>query len=68
VQAVVTMAAARQMATTAEGVETVAQRDILKQLGCSQMQGYLFSPAVPAAQLKELLSTRANTGSLSRAS
>ncbi|MGY8710429.1 EAL domain-containing protein [Bradyrhizobium sp. 18BD] len=56
VQAVVHMAAARHMATTAEGVETEAQREVLRQLGCSQMQGWLFSPAVPAAKLKQLLS------------
>jgi predicted signal transduction protein with EAL and GGDEF domain len=56
VQAVVTMATARQMVTTAEGVETEAQRKALKQLGCSQMQGYLFSPALGASQLKQLIS------------
>ncbi|WP_426410351.1 bifunctional diguanylate cyclase/phosphodiesterase [Bradyrhizobium ganzhouense] len=59
VQAVVHMAAARHMATTAEGVETEAQRDVLRRLGCSQMQGWLFSPAVPAAKLKQLLSKQA---------
>jgi diguanylate cyclase (GGDEF)-like protein len=59
VQAVVHMAAARHMATTAEGVETEAQRDVLRKLGCSQMQGWLFSPAVPAAKLKLLLSKQA---------
>jgi diguanylate cyclase (GGDEF)-like protein len=58
VQAVVHMAAARRMATTAEGVETEAQRDVLRQLGCSQMQGWLFSPAVPAAKLKQLLAAQ----------
>jgi diguanylate cyclase (GGDEF)-like protein len=59
VQAVVHMAAARHMATTAEGVETEAQREVLQKLGCSQMQGWLFSPAVPAAKLKQLLSKQA---------
>ena len=59
VQAVVHMAAARHMATTAEGVETEAQREVLQRLGCSQMQGWLFSPAVPAAKLKLLLSKQA---------
>ncbi|MFT4116747.1 EAL domain-containing protein [Bradyrhizobium sp.] len=59
VQAVVHMAAARHMATTAEGVETEAQREVLRQLGCSQMQGWLFSPAVPAAKLKQLLTAQA---------
>ena len=59
VQAVVHMAAARHMATTAEGVETEAQREVLRRLGCSQMQGWLFSPAVPAAKLKQLLAAQA---------
>jgi diguanylate cyclase (GGDEF)-like protein len=58
VQAVVAMASARRMTTTAEGVETEEQREILCRLGCGQMQGYLFSPAVPAARLQDLLSCR----------
>jgi EAL domain-containing protein (putative c-di-GMP-specific phosphodiesterase class I) len=57
VQAVVNIAAARDMTTTAEGVETEAQRQLLRALGCSEMQGYLFSAAKPAAQIKELLSS-----------
>jgi EAL domain-containing protein (putative c-di-GMP-specific phosphodiesterase class I) len=48
------------MTTTAEGVETEAQREILRELGCSQMQGYLFSPAVPADKLVSLLSAEAS--------
>jgi len=43
------------MTTTAEGVETEAQRDILRRLGCNEMQGYLFSPAVPVERLANLL-------------
>ncbi|MFK4581149.1 bifunctional diguanylate cyclase/phosphodiesterase [Bradyrhizobium ottawaense] len=58
VQAVVMMATARHMATTAEGVETEGQRKILQALGCSQMQGYLFSPAIPGPRLKQLLSAQ----------
>ena len=54
VQAVVNIAAARQMTTTAEGVETQQQRDLLRALGCAEMQGYLFSPAKPAAQIRQL--------------
>ena len=45
VKAVVDIAAARSMITTAEGVETEQQRDMLRALGCSEMQGWLFSPA-----------------------
>ena len=55
VQAVVNIAAARRMTTTAEGVETEAQRQMLRALGCSEMQGYLFSPPKPLAQIRALL-------------
>ena len=58
VQAVVTMALARSMSTTAEGVETEAQRKVLKELGCTQMQGFLFSAAVPVKRLEALLLDR----------
>jgi diguanylate cyclase (GGDEF)-like protein len=54
VQAVVNIAAARHMTTTAEGVETKQQQQLLRMLGCSEMQGYLFSPAKPAAEIKQL--------------
>jgi EAL domain-containing protein (putative c-di-GMP-specific phosphodiesterase class I) len=54
VQAVVNIAAARHMTTTAEGVETESQRRLLRALGCSEMQGYLFSAAKPAAEIKKL--------------
>jgi diguanylate cyclase (GGDEF)-like protein len=54
VQAVVNIAAARQITTTAEGVETQQQLDLLRTLGCAEMQGYLFSPAKPAAEIRQL--------------
>lgn len=37
--------------TTAEGVETPAQRDWLLQLGCDVMQGFLFARPMEAAEL-----------------
>jgi diguanylate cyclase (GGDEF)-like protein len=55
VQAVVNIAAERHMRTTAEGVETEQQRDLLRALGCSEMQGYLFSAPKPAAEIGPLL-------------
>jgi diguanylate cyclase (GGDEF)-like protein len=58
VQAVVNIAAARHMTTTAEGVETKLQLDMLRKLGCTEMQGYLFSPALPAADINHLLLSR----------
>jgi EAL domain-containing protein (putative c-di-GMP-specific phosphodiesterase class I) len=57
VQAVVNIAAERRITTTAEGVETEQQRDLLRALGCSEMQGYLFSPPKPAAEIRPLLFT-----------
>jgi diguanylate cyclase (GGDEF)-like protein len=58
VRAVVNIAAARNMTTTAEGVETEQQLDTLRTLGCTEMQGYLFSPARPAAEIRRLLRAR----------
>ncbi|WP_298882548.1 EAL domain-containing protein [uncultured Bradyrhizobium sp.] len=54
VQAVVNLASARRMATTAEGVETEEQQRLLRTLGCTEMQGYLFSAARPADKVMEL--------------
>ena len=39
----------------AEGVETRAQLDFLRDYDCDQMQGYYFSPAVGAAALDDML-------------
>ena len=43
------------MKTTAEGVETEEQLKKLKEEGCTEVQGYLFSKPVPAAQAALLL-------------
>jgi EAL domain-containing protein (putative c-di-GMP-specific phosphodiesterase class I) len=59
VQAVVNIAASRNMTTTAEGVETLAQKGILRALGCTEMQGYLFSAARPGAEVRRLFDERA---------
>ncbi len=55
VQAVVNIATASHMTTTAEGVETQQQMELLRGLGCTEMQGYLFSPAIPPIQIRRLL-------------
>jgi len=54
VQAVVNIAAARNMTTTAEGVETSGQKEVLRGLGCTEMQGYLFSAAKPSSEVRRL--------------
>jgi predicted signal transduction protein with EAL and GGDEF domain len=58
IRAVVSIAADRNMVTTAEGVETEQQRDTVQALGCTQMQGYLFSAARPAHEIRALLALR----------
>jgi diguanylate cyclase (GGDEF)-like protein/PAS domain S-box-containing protein len=42
--------------TLAEGVETETQLAWLREAGCTEMQGYLFSRPVPASEIAELLS------------
>ena len=60
VQAVVNIAAARNMMTLAEGVETSQQQELLRALDCTEMQGFLFSPAVPASDIRRLLQSAAH--------
>ncbi len=54
VRAITSLASELQMATTAEGVENAEQLDRLREFGCTEMQGYLFSPPVPAQELAPL--------------
>jgi diguanylate cyclase (GGDEF)-like protein/PAS domain S-box-containing protein len=56
VQAVISIAKSRDIATTAEGVETQEQLELLRALGCTEMQGFLFSKPKPAAELIRMLS------------
>ena len=58
VQAVTSLASRLNMATTAEGVETEAQLQIIERLGCTEMQGYLYSRPVPVGELVKLLPSR----------
>ena len=46
------------MTTTAEGVETLEQKQMLCVLGCTEMQGYLFSAAKPGAEVRRLFGPR----------
>jgi diguanylate cyclase (GGDEF)-like protein len=56
VRAVTGLGKSLGIVTTAEGVETDAQFDLLRQEGCTQAQGYLFSPPRPVAEVETMLS------------
>jgi predicted signal transduction protein with EAL and GGDEF domain len=55
VQAVAGLGHSLGMETAAEGVETVDQLERLRSERCTEVQGFLFSPAVPAAEVPNLL-------------
>jgi diguanylate cyclase (GGDEF)-like protein len=55
IKAVTSLGASLGMSTTAEGVETADQLEELKRQGCDEIQGYLISRPVPAAQIAFLL-------------
>ena len=44
------------MTTTAEGVETEAQLSMIRDQGCTEVQGFLLSAPLPATAVSELLS------------
>ena len=54
VRSVTNLCRALGIATTAEGVETTQQFDGVQANGCTNVQGYLFSPPVPAAEIPAL--------------
>ena len=52
------------MTTVAEGVETVDQLKCLESEGCGQVQGYLFSPPRPAAEIPSIIRKLAGANGL----
>ncbi|HCE07052.1 MAG TPA: hypothetical protein DEQ40_00330, partial [Oxalobacteraceae bacterium] len=53
--AIIAMAHSLGLRVVAEGVETDSQLQFLRALGCDEMQGYYFSPPVPAAAFAVML-------------
>jgi len=53
---IVALAHSLKMTVIAEGVETDAQAQSLRRSRCDEIQGYLFSPALPPAELAALIS------------
>ncbi len=58
VKAIISMAHDLGLQVLAEGVETEAQRQFLRQLGCDLMQGWLESRALPVPELERWLQAR----------
>jgi EAL domain-containing protein (putative c-di-GMP-specific phosphodiesterase class I) len=55
VSAIISMAHSLNLRVIAEGVETNEQAKLLRLLKCDEIQGFLFSPGVPVAQIEEFL-------------
>ena len=58
VRAIAGLARSFGFGLTAEGVETLEQARVLRELGCDVMQGYYFSPPVAAGDIPALLAAR----------
>jgi diguanylate cyclase (GGDEF)-like protein/PAS domain S-box-containing protein len=56
--AIIQMARSLKLETVAEGIETQAQMDVLRELGCDQFQGFLISHPLPAADIRVFLESK----------
>ncbi|WP_188643632.1 putative bifunctional diguanylate cyclase/phosphodiesterase [Tsuneonella deserti] len=58
IRAVVAMAESLEMSTTAEGVESAEEADMIRRLGCTKIQGYYFGRPMPAEDALRLFRRR----------
>lgn len=59
IRAVVGIGQSLGMSVVAEGVETVEQLEAVRREGCNEVQGFLFSKPLPAAEARAFVATRA---------
>ena len=59
ITAIVSLAKALDMVTTAEGIEARDELALMRQLGVDQIQGFIYSSARPVAEVSEALATGA---------
>jgi diguanylate cyclase (GGDEF)-like protein len=59
VQAVTRLARVLNVPSTAEGIETEEQLELVRAAGCTEFQGYFFSKPRPAAEIMQLLQPEA---------
>lgn len=57
IQSIVRMAHGMHLKVIAEGVETEAELDLVRVLGCDKVQGYVYGPAVGPDEAAELLAS-----------
>jgi diguanylate cyclase (GGDEF)-like protein len=57
IKAVIGLGQSLGMSTTAEGIETEEQLSAVREQGCNEAQGFLFSPPLPASGVSKLLGT-----------
>ncbi|EMM0378869.1 EAL domain-containing protein [Pluralibacter gergoviae] len=55
VSTIIDIAQSMNMRVVAEGVETEEQRQLMTQLGCGYLQGFLFAEPMPAGEIPQLL-------------
>jgi diguanylate cyclase (GGDEF)-like protein/PAS domain S-box-containing protein len=53
-RAIVALGKSMQLTVVAEGVENAQQAELLKQLGCDEVQGFYYSPPIDVAQFEQL--------------
>lgn len=62
VRSIIDLGRAMKMKLTAEGVETIEQRDMLLAIGCDQLQGYLLARPVSGEDLHRFLDQSVHEG------
>ena len=55
IASITSLAEALSMDTTAEGVETLDELELVRLLGCSHIQGYIYHEAIDADEAKQLV-------------
>lgn len=58
VDSILDIAHGLRLNVVAEGVETENERDLLVQMGCDELQGYLFSPPISKTEIVKFLCTK----------
>jgi len=67
VAAVIGLGRSLGMTTTAEGVETEDQLQLVREHGCTEVQGFLFSPPLPASAVTKLFAETSGMAEWTRA-